>query len=656
MIDERMLFTAAGPIRSGTTRHGLKCYSQGQEPDAQVRGVSLSAPSLQRGPNIPSKPRVVRFVVHIVRKSDGTGNYLSHADAVAAMTQTFDWVNQHWMSNLYHDSLPTRTDFVQDLAIRWRLVDVVFHDDDALWQHAQDPFPAVCDSTWWNAIRVNARKHFNIFLIGRLSPQGGGGCAPSPYFFNFFGSATPATGATWAQSQLFAHEMGHSFGLYHTYFADAIADTPPEKVAAWIPPDSLKTSNNLMGGNYSRTTLRRQQLEIIHASLRSVASSMRDIVLAPPTPRALVRDFEGGLCGVDEWGDNTGDLVRAFWTPDAGPAEPARWNLETVAHRDFRAIPGSLISTESVTPARVYGVTDRYEVFRTEPAGGNPTVHSLGAMTVQPINAAGAPSIAPGSLCDGVTPNVLYAVDHNRRIVRFIVGTTSSTWTSIGGPFISAGSLVQTEWNSTVRIFAVTDQYFVVYLTGNGTSTTSMAGVTAVPGSLISAGALGLFGIKENGNLVHIDTSLTASIVNVTGVIADGLHGGSLVWQSEYDEVYGVTPAGRTVRLVDSAGTVNPTVLPAVIPDVVPGSLVDGLGNGLIGVTPAGDLVNIFSPLPNTWTWQLIAPTGGQVLPGSLLSDPGPAVDNGRAYGVNVNGQIIGTWGAGPAMQYSIIE
>jgi len=86
---------------------------------------------------------------------------------------------------------------------------------------------------------------------------------------------------------------------------------------------------------------------------------------------------------------------------------------------------------------------------------------------------------------------------------------------------------------------------------------------------------------------------------------------------------------------------------------VVPGSLVDGFGNGIFGVTPAGDIIQV-NRAGLVWTFAVIVRWGAKVVPGSLISLAD--VDNGRAYGVTETGQIGGTWNNSGTLQYSIID
>jgi hypothetical protein len=121
------------------------------------------------------------------------------------------------------------------------------------------------------------------------------------------------------------------------------------------------------------------------------------------------------------------------------------------------------------------------------------------------------------------------------------------------------------------------------------------------------------------------------------------------VWKSASHELYGVTTTGLPVRLFAGGSFATQLLPPATT--VVPGSLVDGLANGLFGVTTAGDLLQ-FMP-SGTVPVQPIPRTGGAVIAGSLISD---TADGGRVYGVNVAGQIVNSWKSGSQYNYGIVE
>ena len=390
-----------------------------------------------------------------------------------------------------------------------------------------------------------------------------------------------------------------------------------------------------MSGNADRDHFSMIQINVMQGIVRSTASSLRIMQLAPPTPNGLVSDGADDLFAVEQ----SGDLLHAFWTPAGAQGMPARWNFETVPHPSVRLVPGSLVSTYAHTPGIVYGVSDYYEVVKTGLSGS-------GALTVTPI---GGPGVTPGSLVDG-RANDLYAVDHSRKLVRIMVSSGASS--VVTSPNINAGTLLTTEWGGTKRVFAVTETWVLVWAASGSTAVTN-TGVTVVPGSLVAAGPLGLFGVTPTGDLLQVDTNLVATTHNISAMVPGGLHGGSLVWQSTTEELYGVTPDGKLVRLVVN-GFANPTNLPAFI-EVVPGSLIDGLANHLFGVSGVGDIVRIypgnFPTVP--WLMEVLAQWGGEVVPGSLLTS---TTDGGRAYGINVNGQIVGTWDDAGTIRYSVVE
>jgi len=369
----------------------------------------------------------------------------------------------------------------------------------------------------------------------------------------------------------------------------------------------------------------------MHGRLRTISSGLWNLKVAAPTPRAIANGYSHGFFAVEE----SGDLMRTNWTNTQGATPPTRWNFEIIPQADLRLVPGSVISTDLLDGGRAYAVSDRNEIVRTDYSNSQLSVVSLGG-----------PGATPGSLVVDGLANNLYGVDLNRHFFR--MPATGGSPTTISGPALAAGSLVATNW-SAVRIFGVAEDYHVVSVTGAGGAATPVTGVTAVPGSLVNGGSFGLFGINENGQLVRITAGLVGSVHALTIPGGLQLHGGSLVWRSAAHELYGVTTTGLPVRLF-----VNGLFVTQLLPSattVVPGSLVDGLANGLFGVTAAGDLLQ-FMP-SGTVPFQPRPQTGGIVIPGSLIAD---TADGGRAYGVNVAGQIVNSWKSGSQYNYGIVE
>jgi hypothetical protein len=603
------------------------------DPTTNVKTASLLpvGPSLTLGPNMPVEPRVIRLDIHVFNKDDGSGNYPDNANTRQVFDTTIQWMNEAFLNHHHRSSLPAFTTFVPDSKVRVRLANLFFHNDTAAFNAGLDPTNYLNPGVYfYDNFGTNKQKNLNMFVVA-IPGAVGGGVVPgfTPYFFNWKGPSPALTTVDWGMAQLCVHELGHTVGLSHS-FIDSLADTPPELVQGWIEPDSLNTSNNLMGYNNTHNFITNMQAQIWHGKLRSGSSSMRDIVQAAPTPRGLVSNTDTGMFSVEK----EQDLMRAYWASAAGPGFPPRWNLEIIANAAFKVVPGSLVATN---PTTCYGVNDRYGLVKTGP----------GSVQALEIRSIGGPGITPGSLIDGLTPNTLFAVDLNRHIVKLTApaGWVNCTTTIVSGATITAGSLLATQMGGAPRVIGVTESYAVVWTTG-GTITT-IASITAVPGSLVAAGATAVYGVNQNGMLIKVSASLVGSVES-----PGGLHGGSLLWRPSSSELFGTDPAGNVYRLVSGSGTASAALLPG-IPKVFPGSLVDGHANGIFGVLFSGDLVRIYLDSTGNWESQTIAEWNGAVIPGSGFGDP---IDGGRYYGINIAGQIIGTWGGAPQINYSIIE
>lgn len=259
----------------------------------------------------------VRVVLHVIQKSDGSGNFqddvADHIDYLISMFDVPGSLGGPNVNDIYANTQSQAHNgmidplLIGDTRVRFELMDLLFHQDDIGWYNesgchdcsftpylCEDGCPNDCDacnSYLFDTYAVNPCEWLNIFIYGRMCDnyEATAGCGPGNYvvmqnvYSNYlqhppgtltavYGSSYPVNvygGDPFMVNGLMAHEIGHCLGFAHSWcncgtdpfcmsYADQFPDMLcPQQENFWCSPyfflGSPPCVNNVMGYSDSKT-------------------------------------------------------------------------------------------------------------------------------------------------------------------------------------------------------------------------------------------------------------------------------------------------------------------------------------------------------------------------------------------------------------------
>ena len=256
-------------------------------------------------PLTPDKLFHVNFV--IVQKGDGSGNWTSSPSDIADLHTLVTWVNNNFYQVVCTPSDPCPgVVYPTNAHIQLELQNIYFLQSDPLWasSNVSSLLAAVV------AAHPDALQQLNIFWTGG-STGGASAIARTPSYDRSYDQAvvmlhnTSATHLQYGMAGTLVHELGHVFGLLHTYSGglepgaascDYLDDVfcpptnPYPQTDNWscdptLPPSVNSCTNNMMGGVQDACLFSPLQLGRIHREL-SITSAQKYVeptVCLPPS-------------------------------------------------------------------------------------------------------------------------------------------------------------------------------------------------------------------------------------------------------------------------------------------------------------------------------------------------------------------------------------
>jgi len=288
--------------------------------------------------------RYVRVNFHIMQRNNGTGNF-NEAEGREFCRKLVDESNIRWSNNEKMnlpennttDVLPTQIRIVLQKDSITGQDAIYFHQDDSLcfWnRNAKKGGMSLSDRTVIDKYEQGEDSIINIFLIEHVPDSIGkpGYGEASLSGISFVGSlklfsmyyqyttikyrddGTPFKHEVDFLSKLLNHELGHSFGLAHTWNWDDGCDDTPKNKGCWSQkedgPCAGVISNNMMDYNWSQHSVSPCQIGKMHATFSKEKDGTRKYAIPywcdyHAYEKVIIYKYEQAKWegGKDLWGD-----------------------------------------------------------------------------------------------------------------------------------------------------------------------------------------------------------------------------------------------------------------------------------------------------------------------------------------------------------------
>ena len=233
--------------------------------------------------------KYVRISFHVFQKTDGSGNFPDDEASRNWLSGTFLSRLNNKYSNIPVMNLNTHSPHYRDARVQFVLGGIYFWKDDYAWDFSC-PDNGSCNITnnkgnnlYSTYIRnrndiANKDNSVHVFMgEGGMGQGRASGFGDKKYIVisGVYSAAYMGTYLT-IETNLLAHELGHSMGLYHTWGSNDLCTDTPTNSNGWNSPDA---SNNMMDYNACQCALTSCQINRIHYHLLGNAGNISDCVV-----------------------------------------------------------------------------------------------------------------------------------------------------------------------------------------------------------------------------------------------------------------------------------------------------------------------------------------------------------------------------------------
>jgi hypothetical protein len=242
--------------------------------------------------NIPIK--TIRLVSHVILKNDSTGNFPVTFSTRYFLSQVLMGHMNSWMAQHKPLHLESTSQYIKDTRIRFVM------DINHVFFHADEEFYDISDKyagsegrkmrkkyVEYDSTMVHKEDAIHIFWIGIDDGALSSGIGDKSFIIMDGGERVdpldtkrhPHEASKWLK-----HELGHSFGLLHTFPTDDCDDTPVN-LGCWsngYPADNPAcsvASSNIMDYNAYQYSISECQIAKVHWALDGNLGNISDVVV-----------------------------------------------------------------------------------------------------------------------------------------------------------------------------------------------------------------------------------------------------------------------------------------------------------------------------------------------------------------------------------------
>lgn len=246
---------------------------QQEQFEAQVRDFIKNNPQgiEKKGPNDKTPNFIIPVVFHVVTHN-GQG-YVSKQDiedAMLTINEDFRRLNSDASQTRNTTNAPFAPVAI-DAKVEFRLahLDPNGNCTEGIVR-VESPLSVDADDAVKNVSRWDTKKYFNVWSVVNIDGGGGGGIIAGYAQFpqwginNTFGVVIDHRFVN-RNDRTLTHEIGHCFGLYHTFQSgcsnsatgggDGVADTPPVQTSTFGCPTTQNSCNNIPSGDFYGTNV-----------------------------------------------------------------------------------------------------------------------------------------------------------------------------------------------------------------------------------------------------------------------------------------------------------------------------------------------------------------------------------------------------------------